>query len=73
MATAGIEPATFGMLVQRSANYSYAVKLVGVGDILELNLAPSISMCSMMLFCGGVLYSGKYDAMIRLSTTHAKQ
>jgi hypothetical protein len=47
--------------------------LVGVGDILELNLAPSISMCSMMLFCGGVLYSGKYDAMIRLSTTHAKQ
>lgn len=54
MATAGIEPATFGMLVQRSANYSYAVKLVGVGDILELNVAPSIWM---FLWCFFVVVS----------------
>ena len=43
LTTVGIEPATFGLLVQCS-QLSYEGKSVRVCDISELNLVPSISV-----------------------------
>ena len=53
----GIKPATFGLPVQCSTNWiNYEVKSVRVGDISELSLVPSISVC---LFDSHALRSNK--------------
>ena len=47
--TVGIEPITFGILVQCSANWATRPSPVRVCGISELSLVPSIPMCAMIM------------------------